>query len=180
MSIPLDSGRALVSQGQALARNAFKPPFPATQRTFGSVCYERPECGVSFSLRGVADAPDARRCASPELVSLTGLSRLYKKKDCESLNLQNCRHVRSEASPKLKTDKRGELEVSRHGNAGGAINKGIERYCPSQSFRPSFLNFGQTSGLRSHNLHAKPRPRDHFQIAPVGAAHGMIAAVNCT
>jgi len=67
-----------------------------------------------------------------------------------------------------------------HTNAEGAINEGIERYGPSQFFRSSFLNFVQTSGSRSHNLHAKPGPRDHFQITLVGAAHGMIAAINCT
>ena len=60
------------------------------------------------------------------------------------------------------------------------IDKGIERYYPSPVFPPSFLNCGQTSGSRSHNLYAKPGPRDRFQIALVGAAHGMIAAINCT
>ena len=34
--------------------------------------------------------------------------------------------------------------------------------------------------LASHNLHAEPGSRDHFQVALVGAAHGMISAVNCT
>ena len=47
-------------------------------------------------------------------------------------------------------------------------------------FPPSFLNSGQKFGSRSHNLHTKPGPRDHFQIALVGAAHRMIAAINCT
>lgn len=38
-------------------------------------------------------APDARRCASPELVPLTWLSCIYNKKDCELLNLKNCTRV---------------------------------------------------------------------------------------
>ena len=60
------------------------------------------------------------------------------------------------------------------------LTKGSNAIARLSFFRPSFLNFGQTSGSRSHNLHAKPGPRDHFQIVLVGAAHGMIAAINCT
>jgi hypothetical protein len=43
-----------------------------------------PECGVCFSLPGVAVTADACRCALAELVRLIWQSRLYKKKDCES------------------------------------------------------------------------------------------------
>jgi hypothetical protein len=50
----------------------------------------------------------------------------------------------------------------------------------SPCFSAFFPELRSDIGSRSHNLHAKPGPRDHFQIALEGAAHGMIAAINCT
>jgi len=42
------------------------------------------------------------------------------------------------------------------------LTKGSNAIAGSSVFPPSFLNFNQTSGSRSHNFHAKPGPRDYF------------------
>jgi len=47
-------------------------------------------------------------------------------------------------------------------------------------FRAFFPELRSDIRLASRNLHAEPGPRDHFQVALVGAAHGMISAINCT
>jgi hypothetical protein len=59
---------------------------------------------MSFSPRGVADVPDACGSASPELLSLTGLSRFYKKKDCEAL-IYKIADMWLGSMTKLKSDK---------------------------------------------------------------------------
>ena len=53
-------------------------------------------------------------------------------------------------------------------------------FCSHSLSRLFFPELRSDIRLASHNLHAKPGPRDHFQVALVGAAHGMISAIHCT
>ena len=63
------------------------------------------------------------------------------------------------------------LLISRNARPISSVRIGFRAFCPE---------LRSDIRLASHNLHAKPGHRDHFEVALVGAAHGMISAINCS